>query len=366
MSFNITTLSYPTFEVSTGSITEHESTDDSIIWNNLTLSELIFKCCQLTLWLLGSVGNILSFMFFTQKEFSTTSTGVLFQSLALCDFVVVQEHIEALFLFVGLPNAMAHSSFVCRVRLWIIVSARLSAAWVLVSIGCERLICVVWPYKIKTLFSRRRCKMCVALLVCCSCLIAVPQLLTSESVGLYNTTAHLLIKWCTPHNIGLVGYYMWHIETWVFFTLYSALPFLTLITINTAIIIALRRANKKRQILQSRTSNASTTHSTFGSGDACHSNLNRLTSMLLFVSFTFIFLTIPWCVFILLRSLGGLDNKLEDFGGAGFLLMGINHSINFLLYILSGHTFRKQFLRMICCRSSFSCPQARVTVLMNG
>ncbi len=348
MSVNSTKLYFPSFEVSTESMGEAESTDD-IIWNNLNMSALIFKCSQLTVWFVGSLGNIFSFLFFTQKEFRKTSTGLLFQCLALCDFVVVQEHIEALFLFVGLPNAMAHSSFVCRIRLWIIVTARLSAVWVLVSIACERLICVVWPYKIKLLFSNKRCKISVAFLVCSSCLIAVPQLLTSDSVGVYDSRAERFIKWCTPHNIGTVGYYMWKIEPWVFFTMYSAFPFVLLIIINFGIIVALGRAQKKRQSLQSSISVTNTSSPSGGSVNSDNSKLNSMTIMLLLVSFSFIILTTPWCLYIVLRSIVGLH--IDHLAGASFLLMGINHSINFILYCLSGQRFRKQFVDMICCRS---------------
>ena len=85
-----------------------------------------------------------------------------------------------------------------------------------------------------------------------------------------------------------------------------------------------------------------------------NSRASSLTLTLIFLSITFLFLTMPYSIFLILYDT--LDNKIEDeydlsifsFLCAFFhLLWCCNSSVNFYLYCLTGSRFRAEFKNIL-------------------
>jgi len=79
---------------------------------------------------------------------------------------------------------------------------------------------------------------------------------------------------------------------------------------------------------------------------------NRLTIMLLSVIIAFIFLTCPSVIYICLNRLlqpTAFSDKKLVLRDLFELLWYTKHSLNFLLYTLSGQDFRREFRKLISC-----------------
>ncbi len=335
----------------------HESTTLVPQTLKITASFYILMVSHLLVWIFGSIGNILSLILFSRKEFRVSLTGFLFQSLAFFDLIVVQDLIQSICWWIGLPNFLTITSWSCKLRLWIVVSARLIGVWILISVGIERVVCVIKPHQAKILLSRKRGKIFLLVLICCVLTLQIPQILTSESVGFYDQFLGKIQRYCIPNGSGAVGYYMYNVESWVFLCIYSLIPFTILIIINTIIIVSLHKAHKRRQLLmvggssgQGKGKTKDGTSTNAPSDEAGGPQLTSLTTMLLSISFSFIVLTCPWCIHILLRNIASINIKI--LGHSSFVLLVINHSINFVLYCLSGKRFRQEFINLICCRKN--------------
>ena len=124
--------------------------------------------------------------------------------------------------------------------------------------------------------------------------------------------------------------------------LYSFLPFLIMIIANSAIIA--KFMSVKYHVYRNKNSSS-------GGGGAANQALSksatRGTLMLITVSFAFVALTAPVSIIYAIET--DPDPKLV---AITTMLDYFNHSINALLYMISGSTYRKEVKRLLnrCCR----------------
>ncbi len=300
---------------------------------------IIYLFCQMSIWIMGTIGNSLSGVFFSQKEFHSSATGFLFRSLAILDFIVVQEHIESIFIIIDI-DVLTFNTIICKIFRYIFVCGRITAVWTLVAIGVERLICVVWPHQAKIICTLKRTKIFIICLVISVWIYEIPQLLTIEMV--HYVEEFWEAKYCNVNYNTIAGQYMLKLEPWFAFCLYSVLPACVLLVVNIVIIIFVQKAHQKRKSYQSRSTSAGQS-----SGSSSDAQVNNMTIMLLCVSLSFLILTAPWCIYIIMNSVTG--NYIQLFADVSFLLLAMNHSINFFLYCLSGRRFREKFVNMFRC-----------------
>ncbi len=292
---------------------------------------------QLIIWLMGTIGNTLAIIFFLQAHLRSSATCFLFCSLSICDFIVVQEHMDAIFVLAG-TSVLAQHTWTCKIFVYLFVSFRIIAVWMLVAIGTERMVAVIWPHRIQTICTIKRAKLFVSLLIVIVLLIQIPQIIATDLKSYFDPPLNKVVRYCWVDEKSYLRYYMDNIEPWIAFSLYSVLPFIFLLTLNIIIIHRLHKAHKERMVLQELDGFS------IGPSDV---QLRSMTAMLLCISFSFIILTTPWCVYIIISSVSGI--YIEPFREAAFLLIALNHSVNFALYCLSGRYFRKQFIKMVNC-----------------
>ena len=90
-------------------------------------------------------------------------------------------------------------------------------------------------------------------------------------------------------------------------------------------------------------------------GQMMRSTERQITVTLLLVTFVFLILSIPGCVFVFYSSY--IDVRSSAYTFAGFYLfynvsqkaLYTNHGINFFLYIISGNKFRTDLINLFSC-----------------
>ncbi len=340
----ITTSSYTNFH------------DDAAAKPETNIIEYVYNYSRPFVWALGSIGNILSCCVFSRKTFHHTLTGFLFRWLAVFDFIVVQEHLESMFILYGI-DLVALQPWSCRVLTWLFESTKLIAIWLLIAISFERLVAVVMPLKAKTLCTVTKGKMFLSLLIVCSLGIFCHYLLAFDTRAYYDGSLGRYVNNCYPRRGMSVSLqiYTWYISPWLKFWLYAVVPFILVITSNIIIIIGLRRHAIKRQTLmiesscgsQSRTISVSDSVVDKPAGGRTGSKQTSMTAMLLTVSLAFVILTTPWCTYLVLQK---LYRPVFELHHIGYVLMALHHAMNFILYCLSGRRFRLELKHLIFCR----------------
>ncbi|XP_076458316.1 putative G-protein coupled receptor 139 [Babylonia areolata] len=157
---------------------------------------------------------------------------------------------------------------------------------------------------------------------------------------------------------GEIKTFMEKIYTIIDATIYSFIPFLSLLTLNLLIIRQLNQSSKfSRQFTEGQGGN-NMNESAVGDTKKAKANTN-ITLMLLMVSFTFLGLTSPIVIMYLYQRYNRQIKTNAERAEYRIILvvmenvMYSNHAVNFLLYSISGRRFRqelKQFLTRICWR----------------
>ncbi len=297
------------------------------------IASYIFNYGPFIVWPFGTIGNILSFVVFSHKEFKHTLTGFLFRWLAVFDFIVVQEHIERPLMFAGV-DPLGLSLWACGITFWLVFSFQIIAAWMLVAIAVERLIAVQWPHQAKSLCTVKRGKIYVGILVLSALFIMFPTVWSMIILPFYDTALGRTVSYCIfSSNNDFINFFISYLRPWLVFLLYAVVPFCVLIGSNITIIVYMHRALKKRK---SQGANVAIKQKPFAS----------INIMLICVSITFVILTTPLALYFI----DGM--QITELWAVGYVLQALNHSINFVLYCLSGRPFRRVFINMVTGRSN--------------
>ena len=277
-------MSNSTQDVHTSGTTEQailEENDTHIPMSIITTSSVIYMKVipsttgyiliygQSAVWLIGTLGNTLSFLVFSRKSMNNSSSSFLFRWLAVFDFLAAQKLLERFAVAIRLPQWIK-TTFMCRITLWIPMSSEMVSVWILMAISIERLIGVMWPHQAKTLCTLRRSKMILLTIIIFGCATRAPFVLSLGSTLFYETTLGSSYYYCVIQKEA--NRHLLKVAHWLQFIFYSAAPFIILLTTNMCIITKLIK--HKRQSEQ-----------TFGSTTL--SGLSGMTFMLISVSITF-------------------------------------------------------------------------------
>ena len=133
----------------------------------------------------------------------------------------------------------------------------------------------------------------------------------------------------------------------------SWLPSLLVICLNAIFIFFLKRVSKRRREITRRAQNIKANNSSINNKE------KQITIIVMAISFSFLILTMPYSIFEFMRKM--LDhktfheiisaNKVRTFQRAALLLIDLNHSTNFLFYVLTAERFRNNIL-IFCKKDS--------------
>ena len=300
------------------------------------------------------IGNLVAFAVFSMPSYRHSLTSTLYRVLAVADTmaVVIYDGFGTLARIISGENLIVYSTATCKFFVPLHMWSRAFSAWVLVIIGLERVIGILRPHRAKVINSKRRYGWIItgtALALLC---FYSPLFVSISRLPVFNQGVEFTgyCAFYTDRN-HMKEYFM--IFDWASLMLTSLLPFVVIISFNSAIIIALIK--RRRQF--------SGTHGN-------ETDKNNAVAILISVSLTFIVLTLPYAIYILLQRYYSSVGNYHSFEKTSVILGilapicdSLNHSINIALYCLCGRKFRRCLLEMLCCacckrRSGVSGPVA--------
>ena len=299
------------------------------------------------LLILGTLGNAFSVVVLTRKSMRRRSTYFYLTVLAVTDTVVL--YVGLLRLWLGEltgEDVRNTTDWACKVISFFGYALSDFSAWLIIAVTVERWLAVCLPLRATRFCTREKAVRVVIALFVILLLINCHFFWTVHIVHI-------------PHGEDFIP----HCEAadqfrtlidgvwpWMDAFIYSFLPFVTILLLNTLIIRKVLRAKHNRRVLQfcgrGKTLEVQQPFSATDSG--------RTTIMLLTVSFSFLVTTLPMNVTLIATRF--LAPNIQDLGVMVVyrlvrtimeLLMYVNHSINFYLYCAAGRKFRDQLVRLI-------------------
>ncbi|KAK6180130.1 hypothetical protein SNE40_012335 [Patella caerulea] len=297
---------------------------------------------------LGTIGNFLSFLVMTRKSMIKSSTFYYMAALAVADTLVLYFGCLRTWLaYLNGYDAIILSPAACKTFSFMSYWSFDIAAWILVAMTIDRFLAIHYPLKVAKYATTKRARKTIITIIVIFAGINAHFffILTINSRG--SCTA--LDEHKNFFNL------VW---PWLDATVYSFLPFIILVIFNSLIIYDHHKAVIRRSSLQPNMVSGSNIQPFYRN----YAN-RRLTIMLLMVSISFLITSSPKTILIIIRPYA--FNVLDGGTGINFpllatytltssianLLIYTNHSLNFLLYCMSGLRFRTElkhiFLRCI-------------------
>ena len=277
--------------------------------------------------ILGTLGNILNIMIMLRRKFAKLSISVYLLVLAISDTIFLYTNTLSTdwILYVTDVNIQNEGNGPCKILKYILMTSRCLSAWLIVAVSVERLTAIIKPYSAKMRATPRRARFIVlgitSVVICAYLHILVLVEVTPNGICLWKTG----LKNAIPVLFNVYD-----------LILYSLLPSVILLTTSTMLIYKVRQSHK----FQAEAANR------FGTQQRDHQETVRMSVMLVTVSLTFFFLTLPITLDQTLFMMKIFSPDIVYF--TFYLLDVLNHSINFILYMISGKSFRQELNLMFC------------------
>lgn len=294
----------------------------------------------------GIPGNILSIIILYRLRKCQRSTYLVCLAVAdLCVLCFSEMPDWIIMLFRIRVNG--GGSLVCRIQSFVYYSSLHISSWMLVLVTAERLCSVMFPHKVRILFSPARAVLSVVLIiVSILCLNSHCLLRRYDTIDMED---YCFIRYTSDH------FYLF-VWPWIDVTISFLLPCTLLIIGNCLIVYKLRR--QKKYGFPSRTQNNSL--------EVRKYRVSVVTKRVVVVNLVYIICMLPISInetvmLYVWSSYTWLDSEFVDIVTTSLMmLMLVNNSVNFFLYILIGFRFRQELVSMMSACKCFRPTEGKV------
>ncbi|XP_013389190.1 G-protein coupled receptor daf-37 [Lingula anatina] len=347
--------------------------------DNSSAAVLLMKVIPIVFLVFGTAGNILSIVVLRRPFMRKTWTGFFLSSLAVVDTLVLWTGLLRHTIKAYNPDTDIRdlSSIGCKLHRFLLYVFLDMSAWILVALTVGRYITVCHVFKASTWCTRKRAL--IALLVIILFTVGL-NLHTLWTVDLNCNPATGQLKCDHFQETDPYFYFVENAVPWIAVCVYAFGPFTIMIILNGCIIRRIRKSQryhnsmKVRSIsIQSQNSicddkisfnkngapgpSLGTTSSPYPdcpNKDHHNEHARSTTVMLLVVTFAFLLLASPSFVNLIVEYYTRntheltLEHKSEHQLGSTLVLIlnYMNHAVNFILYCVSGKSFRDELVRM--------------------
>ncbi|KAK2148427.1 hypothetical protein LSH36_498g00061 [Paralvinella palmiformis] len=304
--------------------------------------------------LLGTIGNVLSVIILSRRSLRKQSTYFYLATLSSADTVVLYVGLLRIWLGEILGQDIRdRSDWSCRIISFLGYTISDFSGWLIIAVTLERFFAVRYPFRVSGSRGRQRALKVVGAMLLLMSLVNCHFFWSVRVVYMKHGDEYTAKCHCTEPYLKLID----DVWPWVDALIYSFLPFVVILVLNTLIIRQLVRARRRRVALSS-----AVTCRKCHAADGCRvsdRDGGKITVMLLVISLAFLVTTLPMNVALITSKF--LVKRRPDIGTlirlrlvltVTELLMYLNHSINFLLYCAAGHRFRAECVRLMLGRKS--------------
>ncbi|KAL1508934.1 hypothetical protein ABEB36_003750 [Hypothenemus hampei] len=293
----------------------------------------------------GIFGNMISMIILSRPQMRS-SINYLLIGLARIDTVLI---ITSMLLF-GFPGITPYSgalfSYYYKVYPHIAVVvyplatvAQTASVYLTITVSLERYVAVCHPLRARSLCTYGRARIYVIVIVVFSTLYNIPRLWEGKIQAEWSPRHNTTIYCPTPSKFREDEYYRTVYIHWLYLICMYLVPFLSLAILNAAIYRQVLKANRERQRL-SRLQQREIGLATMLMCVVAVFFVCNLLAMVINIVETF---EIPTEDVFDLNMMINLSN----------LLVTINSSVNFVIYVIFGEKFQRLFLFLFCHNSLF-------------
>ena len=299
----------------------------------------------------GTIGNILSAIVLMRRSMRSKSIYFYLFLLSIADTIVLYASALKTWIRILTGFEMLHlSAASCKTFMFLLLFGQHMSAWLIVLVSLDRFVAVWFPFKSAIFCNIWRARSTGIVLILIMTLSNSHVFWTIHLMPYFpdlNSTAPPTSFRCAPRQD---DWFMNVAFNYVKFASYSFVPFSLVLMFNIGIIIrtirmALLRRSSSQFRIHFRSSRRNSLSSTRSQNNSMLTTHLKVTYMLLTMSFTWLFLTAPFNIQTLLalkdiRFKSPARQLLSK--TICFLLMYLNHSINLLLYCVTGRRFRTE------------------------
>ncbi|XP_076380449.1 FMRFamide Receptor isoform X1 [Megalopta genalis] len=290
--------------------------------------------------LFGIFGNAISMIILSRPQMKS-SINYLLIGLARCDTILI---VIAVLIY-GLPAIYAYTGLlfdykfivypkIVRFLYPLSCMAQIATVYLTLTVTLERYIAVCHPLKARSFCTYGRAQLAVLVIVIFSFVYNLPKFWEIDFYTEVHWKYNVTVLCVYPAELRNNDLYVTLYVHWMYFFICYLFPFLALVIFNAAIYKRVRKANRDLQQLSR--------HQRREIG---------LATMLLCVVI----------VFLICNILPLASNIHETFlhdpplwlVQTGNLLVTINSSINFIIYVIFGRKFKRIFLKLFCSPKLF-------------
>ena len=355
MTSNDTSMATSSWTSSDASAQKSESSDVDIS----ALTDAIWLYCSPCVFLFGMIGNVLTIGVMSRRRYSGSSVRVYMLLLAIFDSTVLLCAVPSEWLAkLDYVNIKHLHPAVCKLERLIYYVAGDASIWILCAFTVDRFVAVCFP------LMRRRPGSKLGSLSAASCPIIIVLALGKNihlmwTRGIEYDESGNVTELCG--HITAYAYFENYVRPWLAFVFVSVIPFFTLFICNLMIVRALviseriRRGSINNRHDRSKQPGAGSGVKMRAHGSHSDGGFTQTSAMCLSVSFAFLVCMVPSIILYIGRPYWTSrlypNHAYELAKVINRLLVCFNHSINFWLYCLTGHNFRRELHAMLLCRS---------------
>ena len=299
---------------------------------------LLFEIVLPMLLILGTVGNVLSIIVLSRPSMRKSVSTTFLLGLSVADLLVLYVCLMRDWIRYMKGDIRNASTWTCKVSFWLQYAFLDFSIWLLTSLTIERLVSTFQPFANRVICTKWHAKriiiyiLVVDLIVHCHFLFGM-ELRQEHRDG-------ILVYACGPATEGYETFfkYAWH---YIDLALFSLIPFFILLISNIYIIYKL--VSKKRKL----TAKSPTMMTSLAA-----QKTSSMTKLLVALNIIFIVTTAPIDIYLVCKPYiipNDIPTGIEDMDpwyAFVKILMYINNSVNFILYIASGSKFRQELKKI--------------------
>ncbi|KAL8621074.1 hypothetical protein ACOMHN_040599 [Nucella lapillus] len=309
---------------------------------------VLWKAGMPCLLLLGGFGNIATIFIMRRIKDHNSSQHAILMVLAMSDFMVLycggsREWIRHMY-HVDVRNL---HDWTCKIHKWLLYGGCAMSAWLLTCVTVQRTMAILWPHRMKMVWTVRRTRIVIATLVFAAFGCHFHLILGLET-SRYNR--------CDARP-GVYEYFYRNILMLLDMFLTSLLPSVCQFICDVILSFTLFKTASGAPLAVHAISNAANNNAC--KSDGRRKTASRTTVMVLTLSCTFVVLNMPMYVFytiwyrdldIFITETPEVLARMKMVSTVTHLMGYTNYAVNFFLYCLTGTKYRTEFLSWILCR----------------